>query len=136
MKPIFTRVRVTVMDGVGCGEAENRREDYKEDIGVNSILHASEIVPLSTPNFLSLGLSKIPGLENLKTISDISSTHGAFGRLSPTFAGNDSLEGHQALMGHLVTSAYLFFDKTGILPEIIKIVKKSCEEVTGRKVEI
>lgn len=62
----FDRVRVTVIDGVGCGEETDRREKYPKDIGVNSLAGASKITPLDVPALQSMGLEHIPDLEELR----------------------------------------------------------------------
>jgi phosphopentomutase len=127
---------VTIIDGAGCGEAINRRPQYPIDIGVNSIFNASHVEPIKAPGLQSIGLSQVPGLESLqiKTEEEIS-VRGASGSLTPTFAGNGSPEGHQALMGHIVEKPYLLFDKTGFPPEVVQLVEQAVAFVTERRVE-
>ncbi|MBU1473001.1 phosphopentomutase [Patescibacteria group bacterium] len=135
-RPTFHHVRVTIIDGAGCGEAINRRPQYPIDIGVNSISNASHVEPIQAPGLESIGLAHVPGLETLqtKTAGEVS-VIGASGSLTPTFAGNGSPEGHQALMGHIVEMPYLLFDKTGFPPEIVQLVEQTVAIATGRQVE-
>ncbi|OGG25657.1 hypothetical protein A3E42_04965 [Candidatus Gottesmanbacteria bacterium RIFCSPHIGHO2_12_FULL_40_13] len=136
--PLFSRVRVTVIDAAGCGEALNRQQDFPLDIGVNSLSNASQIEPVNAPALQSLGLTLLPGLENMRTIPRQGSVEikGAYGVLTPTFKGNGSPEGHQALMGHIVENPYLLFDKTGFPQEVVDLVRDTVSEVMDRKVEI
>jgi phosphopentomutase len=135
-RPTFHHVRVTIIDGAGCGEAINRRPQYPIDIGVNSISNASHVEPIQAPGLQSIGLSHVPGLEALQTKTAGERTgRGASGSLTPTFAGNGSPEGHQALMGHIVEKPYLLFDKTGFPPEIVQLVEQTVALVTERQVE-
>lgn len=132
-KRLFNRVRVTIIDGAGCGEAQSRKAAYPQDAGVNSILHAAAARPLDIPTFASLGLHHIPGLASVamvqpKTVPVI----GAFGAASPRHTGNGSPEGHQALMGYAVSTPYLYFDKTGFPSHIVKLVNSIASEVLKR----
>jgi phosphopentomutase len=135
-RPAFNHVRVTIIDGAGCGEAINRRPEYPKDIGVNSISNASNVEPIRAQGLQSIGLGRIPGLESLQTeTAEKEPVIGAYGSLTPTFAGNGSLEGHQALMGHIVENPYLLFDKTGFPPEIVQLVEQTVACVIERQVE-
>lgn len=134
----FERVRVTIIDGVGCGEETGRRAQYPKDIGVNSLTGASMAKELVAPALQSMGLEEVPGLEGLLVGARIGKQRvkGAFGALRPTFAGNGSPEGHQALMGHIVTDPYLLFDETGFSEEVLELTRSTIAAVLGRPVEI
>lgn len=135
----FDRVRVTIIDGVGCGEASDTRSDYPDDAGVNSLSNASQVEPLDAPALESMGLGHIDGLEEMQIVLgklDIDRVNGAFGSLDPTSKGNGSPEGHQGLMGHIVEDPYLLFDKTGFPPEIVDLVRDTVATVLGQQVEI
>lgn len=135
--PAFSRVRVTIIDGAGCGEAINRRERYPFDTGVNSILHASQTKPLDASALQSLGLGSIPGLQEMEfSNNDSKPIQGAYGALTPSHVGNGSPEGHQALMGYNVKEPYLYFDKTGFPPEVVQLVQETVAQVVKREVEI
>lgn len=149
--PVFSRVRVTVLDSAGVGMAQNRLAQYPWDadtikldkphdpIPVNSISNASQIKPINAPVLLSLGLDRLPGLENMKTVQEKGSIEvkGAYGVLTPTFEGNGSPEGHQALMGHIVDKPYeLFNTETGFPDDIVDLVRNTVKKVVGREVEI
>lgn len=135
----FDRIRVTIIDGVGCGEASDTRSDYPEDIGVNSLVNASRVQSLNAPALQSMGLEHIQGLEDMHTTHrrvDIDNVVGAFGSLDPTSKGNGSPEGHQALMGHIVEDPYLLFDKTGFPSGIVELVRDTIAIVLRRQIEI
>lgn len=152
--PIFSRVRVTVLDSAGCGEALSRRDQYPRDadttkldkpdphhipIPVNSVSNASQVKPINAEALLSLGLDRLPGLENMKTVQEKGSIEviGAYGVLTPTFEGNGSPEGHMGLMGHIVDEKpYELFNETGFPDDIVDLVRDTVEKVLGRKVEI
>lgn len=133
-KRVFDRVRVTIIDGAGCGEAEARKASYPQDTGVNSILHASIAKPLDIPTLSSLGLHLVPGLEPLHILPSKKSFSvvGAYGAAIPRHIGNGSPEGHQALMGYNITKPYLYFDKTGFPSHIVELVKTIASEVLKR----
>lgn len=137
-KRVFDRVRVTIIDGAGCGEAQSRKDQYPQDAGVNSILHAASAKPLDVPTFASLGLSLIPGLESLNMVQSKSPPPviGAFGAASPCHTGNGSPEGHQALMGYNISTPYLYFDKTGFPPHIVQLVKDISSQILKRETYI
>lgn len=129
---------VTIIDGAGCGEANDARSDYPEDVGVNSISNASQVQPLDAPALQLMGIEHILGLERMQVRQrvDRGNVRGAFGSLEPTFQGNGSPEGHQALMGWIVEEPYLLFDKTGFLPEIVRLVRDAVAAVLRRQVEV
>ena len=137
VEAVFDHVRITVFDGMGAGEATSRQSRYPQDEGVNSLVNASRVKALHAPNLLSMGLHQIPGLEGMEIVSngDIY-VRGAYGALTPTFAGNGSPEGHQALMGHIVTDPYLLFDETGFPPEIVNLVTDTATAVLGRETAV
>jgi phosphopentomutase len=137
-RPIFKNVRVIIIDGGGCGEALNRRSEYPKDVGVNSLSNASHVEPLDTPVLQSMGLRNVPGLENVITSQTKGTVkvRGAFGALTPTFKGNGSPEGHQALMGHIVKESFRVFDETGFPLEIVDLVEDTIATVMKRPVEV
>jgi len=134
----FDRVRVTIIDGMGCGEANDAKTKYPRDVGVNSLSNASQVQPLDAPALQSMGLEHIHGLEGMQVRQkvDKENVRGAFGSLEPTSEGNGSPEGHQALMGHIVEIPYLLFDETGFPPEIVTLVRNTVSNVLGKQVEI
>src|SRR3989338_24793 len=97
----FDTIAVTVLDGVGCGESIDCAEQYPEDLGANSLTHASWVEPINAPALQSMGLERVPGLVEMRSQNMLlwKQIHGAFGALEPTFPGKGSPEGHQALMG-------------------------------------
>ncbi len=134
----FRHIRVTIIDGVGCGPAANRMDRYPDDVNANSLLNASQHEPLDAPALLSLGLARVPGLENMRLArrGDIY-VRGAFGALTPTFAGNGSPEGHQALMGNIVREPYMLFNtEEGFPPLVIDLVETTVADVMGRSAQI
>lgn len=135
--PLFHHIRVTVIDGAGCGEAQNRREQYPLDSDVNSILHASQALPFTAPALQSLGLGNIAGLEGVQFEGKEKITVcGAYGSLTPSHIGNGSPEGHQALMGYNVQKPYLYFDKAGFPKDIVQLVEKTVRSILNREVTV
>ncbi len=130
----FNRVAVVVVDGVGCGEAEDASSAYPEDKGTNSLRNAATRRTIDAPALEEMGLGEIPGLEGIHLARTVvrERVHGAFGALEPTFAGNGSPEGHQAIMGHVVTNPYQVFNKERIPPDIERLVEDAVTAVTGR----
>lgn len=130
----FNRVNVVVVDGVGCGAAHDARTKFPKDVGSNSLAHASLVEKIDAPALQEMGLEYIPGLEEMQTVShvDLLKVRGAYGSLNPTYTGKGSPEGHQALMGHIVTVPYLTFDETRIPDDVIALVEASVHAVTGR----
>src|SRR3989338_7930084 len=118
----FDTIAVTVLDGVGCGEANDCAEQYPEDRGANSLTHASWVTPIDAPALQSMGLERIPGLAEMHTkrMTLWKDIRGAYGAMEPIFAGKGSPEGHQALMGYEIQNPYLYFDKNGFPPALIK----------------
>lgn len=135
----FDRIRVSIIDGAGCGESDDAKSEYPDDVGVNSISNASQVQPLDAPALQSIGIEHIHGLEGMRVIrqkTDRNDVRGAFGSLEPTFKGNGSPEGHQALMGHIVQEPYLLFDRTGFPDEIVALVQRTVSNVLGRQVKV
>jgi len=135
----FKHVELTVLDGVGCGEASDTRSQYPEDVGTNALANASQVNPLYAPALQAMGLEHIPGLEEMRVTEGVARNRvrGAFGALDPTFAGNGSPEGHQGLMGHVVEAPYLLFNtEEGFPPEVTELVRDTIARIVGRDVEI
>lgn len=135
----FDRVSLIVLDGVGCGEAADTRTKYPEDEGVNSLRNAADQHPLDAPALQRMGLEYVPGLDgSIRTRQSV--THGevtgAFGALEPTFSGNGSPEGHQALGGLTVDRPYLLFNVTGIPEDIIRDIETEVAALVGRPVKV
>lgn len=135
----FDRVSLVILDGVGCGEAADTETKYPEDIGVNSLRNAADQHPLDAPALQQMGLEYVPGLDgSIRTSQSV--THdevtGAFGALEPTFSGNGSPEGHQALMGLTVDDPYLLFNITGIPDDIIHDIETEVAALVGRPVKV
>lgn len=150
MEQPFDTITVTVLDGVGCGEAHDTKERYPEDSGANSLLHASEHARLDAPALQSMGLEYIPhttgrtsttlptGRQALSVTQHIPlpCVRGAYGTLEPTFAGKGSPEGHQALMGYEIQKPYLYFDKTGFPADLIQAIEREISLLLGRPVQV
>src|SRR3989338_4687540 len=138
MTKYFDRVAVAVMDGVGCGTPDDVKEKYQEDEGANSLGNASSVTPINAPGLQKMGLEFIPGFQGLKAANPIShdQVRGAYGALTPTFAGKGSPEGHQALMGLVNQIPYLTFDKDGFPDCVVREVEEAAAKVIGRAVKI
>ena len=134
----FETIAVAIIDGVGCGEADDCEKTYPKDRGANSLTHASLVEPINAPALQSMGLHLIPGLIGLETKTRIQPEHvrGAYGALEPTFAGKGSPEGHQALMGWEVQEPYLYFDKDGFPTVLIAAIEQELARLLHRPVEV
>lgn len=133
--PFFNRVRIIVIDGVGCGGPTGRQDLYQDD-GANSLVNVSRLAgPLELPTMRSMGLRSVPGLKRIQLRDHSGRVRGVYGAMRPAHVGNGSPEGHQALMGWNNKKPYLYFDKTGFPPEIIEIVEEAASRVMGRRVE-
>ncbi|MBI3336106.1 phosphopentomutase [Candidatus Peregrinibacteria bacterium] len=138
MKGPFDTIAVTVIDGVGCGEADDCEKTYPEDRGANSLVHASIVQPIDAPALQSMGLERIPGLAEMRTkhTTPWKDIRGAFGAMESTFAGKGSPEGHQALMGWEVKEPYLYFDKDGFPAALIVAIERELTQLLHRPVEV
>lgn len=134
----FDTIAVTVLDGVGCGEAVDCKDTYPEDRGANSLAHASWVEPIHAPALQSMGLERVPGLVEMRTQNMLlwREIHGAFGALEPTFAGKGSPEGHQALMGYEIQNPYLYFDKEGFPPALIAAIEHELSTLLNHPVQV
>lgn len=132
----FERVHLLVLDGVGCGHSADAAEKSPKDVGANSIVHASKVVPLYAPTMQSMGLERISGCEELRVASGMRrEVRGAFGSLEPTFAGTGSPEGHIALCGYTQFEPLQYFDADGFPPELVMRIEQVAREIIGREVK-
>lgn len=134
----FNTIAVTVLDGVGCGEAIDAHEKYPHDHEANSLVHASALRSLDAPVLQSMGIEHIPGLEEMhvQMRTKLHTVCGAYGALEPTFAGKGSPEGHQAIMGYETQNPYLYFDKTGFPADLIHAIEREISLLLERPVEV
>jgi phosphopentomutase len=92
------RVVVIVLDSVGCGDAPDAA-NYS-DAGANTLAHISQAVEgLRLPNLGSLGLGN---LTEIVGVLPVSTTLGAYGRLTEVSKGKDTTTGHWELAGAIL----------------------------------
>jgi phosphopentomutase len=93
--PLFSRVVLVVLDGVGAGEAPDAA-DYG-DAGSHTLANTARAVGgLNLPNLARLGLGRVTDIPGVPRVEVAAAHHG---RLRPCGAGKDSTTGHWELMG-------------------------------------
>ncbi|MDA1184608.1 MAG: phosphopentomutase [Acidobacteria bacterium] len=90
--PVFGRVLLIVLDGVGVGALPDARR--YGDAGSDTVGHIASAVPLAIPFLRSLGLDRVVSLGG-----GVTDPAGAFGRMAEASAGKDSVTGHWEMMG-------------------------------------
>ena len=110
--PLFTRVFVIVLDGVGIGELPDAA--VYGDQGSNTLGNMARRVPLALPVLRSLGLGRLVSLGGAVP----GQPRGAFGRMAEASAGKDSVTGHWEMMGVVLDEPFPVFP-AGFAPELI-----------------
>ena len=110
--PLFTRVCVIVLDGVGIGELPDAAA-YGDE-GSNTLGNMARRVPLALPVLRSLGLGRLVPLGGAVP----GRLRGAFGRMAEASAGKDSVTGHWEMMGVVLDESFPVFP-AGFSPELI-----------------
>lgn len=90
--PLFTRVILLVLDGVGCGELPDAAAFG--DAGSDTLGHLAAR-GLRVPHLRALGLDRIVAFPG----APAGPLRGAFGRMAEASCGKDSVTGHWELMG-------------------------------------
>jgi len=89
----MSRVFLTVLDSVGCGELPDAAQ--YGDVGANTLHHVIEAAQPKFPHLAALGLGQIPGVGYTPDPEAI----GAYGRCMEVSPGKDTTTGHWELAG-------------------------------------
>jgi phosphopentomutase len=111
--PIFNRVIIIVLDGVGIGELPDA--GAYGDAGSNTLGNLARQRPLHVPTLRSLGLDTVvdlPGDPAART------WRGACGRMAEASPGKDSVTGHWEMMGVVLDQPFPTFP-AGFPPTLI-----------------
>ncbi|MCV3733945.1 phosphopentomutase [Mycoplasma enhydrae] len=123
----FKRVFFIVTDGLGIGP-EPRQEEFG-DKGANSLLHASEALPLEIPTWKSLGITEIAKISghvarNKHPLAYVAQIHEVSN-------GKDTLTGHWEMMGIYTKTPNPQFTENGFPEDLVKELSKAFD---GRKI--
>ena len=110
--PVFTRVFVIVLDGLGIGELPDAA-GYG-DQGSNTLGNMANRVPLALPVLRALGLDRLVPFGG----APLGRSRGVFGRMAEASAGKDSVTGHWEMMGVVLDEPFPTFPD-GFPPELI-----------------
>ncbi|QKX37935.1 phosphopentomutase [Metamycoplasma hominis] len=91
----FNRIFFIVTDGLGIGYEPRQAEFHDE--GANSMLHASEALPLEIPTWTKLGITEIA--ETSKHVPRNKKPLAYMGKIYEMSNGKDTLTGHWEMMG-------------------------------------
>lgn len=111
--PHLDRAIVIVMDSVGIGELPDAAA-YGDE-GSNTLGNISAHVHLQLPTLVSLGLTHIVDLMDLRPAA---APAAAFGKMREASPGKDSVTGHWELAGIILDEAFPTFPQ-GFPPELI-----------------
>lgn len=119
------RAIVIVLDGVGAG-ANPDAQAYGDE-GASSLEHCAQAIGgLELPHLGSIGLGNITPIRGTPPRED---TTGAYGRMTATAAGKDSVAGHWELMGAVLQKPLPTYPH-GFPAEIVQ----KFEQAIGKKV--
>lgn len=123
----FKRIFFIVTDGLGIGP-EPRQEEFN-DMGANSLLHASEALPLEIPTWKSLGITEIAKVaghtqRNKKPLAYM-------GKIHEVSNGKDTLTGHWEMMGIYTETPNPQFTENGFPEDLVAELSKAFD---GRKI--
>lgn len=102
-QPIFPRVLVIVLDGVGIGELPDAA--VYGDRGSDTLGNVARRRRLRLPALRSLGLALVARLP----VEPDPPPQGAFGRMAEASPGKDSVTGHWEMMGVVLETAFPVF---------------------------
>jgi phosphopentomutase len=93
--PLFKRITVIVLDGVGIGAAPDAA-DYGDE-GSNSIGNVADVLGgIDLPHMGRIGLGNII---DIKGVPPTDQPSGGYGKMQPMSAGKDTMQGHWEMMG-------------------------------------
>lgn len=91
----ISRIFLTVLDGVGCGELPDAK--YYGDVGSNTLANTAKFVGgLTVPFLAGLGLGRIIEIMGVPAATR---PQGAFGKMAEISGGKDTITGHWELTG-------------------------------------
>ncbi|TPE57067.1 phosphopentomutase [[Mycoplasma] falconis] len=125
--PKFSRVFFIVTDGLGIGP-EPRQAEFG-DKGANSILHASQALPLEIPTWRKLGITEVAEVaghnaRNKKPLAYV-------GKIHEMSNGKDTLTGHWEMMGIYTEVPNPQFTEKGFPDDLVAELSKAFD---GRKI--
>ena len=113
--PVFKRMTVIVLDGVGIGEAPDAA-DYG-DVGSNSIGNTARVLGgIDLPNMGAIGLGNVTPIEGVPPTDH---PQGGYGKMQPYSAGKDTISGHWEMMGIYLPDPFPTYPN-GFPPEIME----------------
>ncbi len=99
------RVALLVLDGCGCGAAEDASR--YGDVGANTLGNLSRrLGPLALPNLARLGLGNLTPIEG---VAPVANAEAAYGRMREASAGKDTTTGHWEMCGLRTDKAFPTF---------------------------
>lgn len=99
------RVALLVLDGCGCGAAEDASR--YGDVGANTLGNlARRLGPLALPNLGRLGLGNLTPIEG---VAPVANAEAAYGRMREASAGKDTTTGHWEMCGLRTDTAFPTF---------------------------
>ncbi|VEU78527.1 Phosphopentomutase [Metamycoplasma arthritidis] len=125
--PKFNRIFFIVTDGLGIGK-EPRQEEFG-DLGANSFLHASEVLPLNIPNWQKLGITEVAQMAG--HVAKNKNPMAYVGRIHELSNGKDTLTGHWEMMGIYTEVPNPQFTEKGFPQELLDELSKAWD---GRKI--
>ncbi|AZZ65706.1 phosphopentomutase [Metamycoplasma phocicerebrale] len=123
----FKRIFFIVTDGLGIGP-EPRQEEFG-DKGANSLLHASEALPLEIPTWKSLGITEIAKISGHVARNKHPLAYMA--KIHEMSNGKDTLTGHWEMMGIYTETPNPQFTEKGFPDDLIQELSKAFD---GRKI--
>lgn len=114
--PAFSRVVVIVLDGAGCGALPDA--DAYGDEGSDTLGHVAREVGLRVPNLRALGLGELVPLGGPTPAPD-----GAWGRMTETSPGKDSVTGHWEMAGVVLEAPFPTFPD-GFPAEVVRAFER------------
>ncbi|ENY69351.1 Phosphopentomutase [Metamycoplasma auris 15026] len=123
----FKRIFFIVTDGLGIGP-EPRQEEFG-DKGANSLLHASEALPLEIPTWKSLGITEIAKVAGHN--ARVKKPLAYVGTIHEMSNGKDTLTGHWEMMGIYTKTPNPQFTEKGFPDDLVAELSKAWD---GRKI--
>ena len=140
MAPVFPRVIIIVLDGVGIGELPDALA-YGDE-GSNTLGNIAARVELNIPTLRSLGLGELVALDTSVRTRNASrsQTIGSYGRMAEASPGKDSVTGHWEMMGIVLDRPFPTFPQ-GFPAEVIaeferRIARRTIGNVVASGTEI
>ncbi|AZG68595.1 phosphopentomutase [Mycoplasma struthionis] len=125
--PKFNRVFFIVTDGLGIGEEPRQKEFHDE--GANSLLHASEALPLEIPTWKKLGITEVAKVAG--HVARNKNPLAYVGRIHELSNGKDTLTGHWEMMGIYTKVPNPQFIEHGFPQDLLDELSKAWD---GRKI--